>query len=488
MRLFRLNTVKRKLMLLFTSLIFAISIFVYLYFPNKFNNQRINAINDKVSTVAQLTELSIGAGIFFNDSDVVKEEIKPLLKSNDIIYIVILDKDGSIVYQDNLDKAAKYHYQNINKTHISDDGSVFKEKMDVVFNGNVIGTLFLGYSLSGLANDVKEIKLNVAQVSILILLIGFVCINIIGNLITKPLKIVVDAAEEISKGDFSKRAIIQSNDEIGYLAKTFNQMVDNINSVNYQLAETNAGLELRSKELLETNKALQLENSQRKFAEEKIHNSLHEKEILLKEIHHRVKNNLQIISSLLYLNSKKIKDNESLVIFKESQNRIKSIALVHERLYQSKDLGKIDFKEYITRLTSDLFNSFSSYASLINLNLDIENIFISVEVAVPLGLITNELISNSLKYAFPNKENLANKPEIKICFNKCENNELILEISDNGIGMPEGFDLKTSQSLGLQLVETLINQLDGIKELDMNNGIMVRIKFKDEKSYGINKT
>ena len=469
-------------MLLFTSLIFAISFFVYLYFPIKLKNQRINATYDKIHTVSQLTELSIGAGIFFNDTDAVKEEIKPLLMSNDIIYIVILDKNGLIVYQNNIQKADHYLYVRQNKSQISDDGSIFQEHMNIIFNGNKIGKLYLGYSLSELDKDISEIKSNVAQISLLILFIGMICINFIGNLITKPLKKVVEATEEISNGNFSKRAIINSNDEIGYLAKTFNQMIDNINSVNFQLAETNTGLEIRSKELLETNKALELENSQRKLAEEKIQNSLHEKEVLLKEIHHRVKNNLQVISSLLYLNSKKIIDKEALEMFKESQNRVKSIALVHERLYQSKDLGKIDFKEYVIRLTNDLLRSFAVNTSLINLKVNINNIYISIDTAVPCGLIINELISNSLKYAFPNLETEQDHAEIKIEFNKAQNNEFILEISDNGVGLPSDFDIKTTQSLGLQLVETLIAQLDGTKELDLSNGTLTRIKFNDGQS------
>jgi two-component sensor histidine kinase/ligand-binding sensor domain-containing protein len=213
-----------------------------------------------------------------------------------------------------------------------------------------------------------------------------------------------------------------------------------------------------------------------------LQNSLSEKEILLKEIHHRVKNNLQVISSLLYLNSKKVKSKEALNMFKDSQNRVKSIALVHERLYQSKDLGKIDFKEYIQKLTNDLFRSYGVNLSVINLKIDINNVFISIDTAVPCGLIINEIISNSLKYAFPDYEDENKSGLININFSKDEMNKWVLVVGDNGIGIPEEAEEKKKNSLGLQLIDTLVAQLDGTLEIDLSSGTAFVIKFKDEKS------
>jgi two-component sensor histidine kinase/methyl-accepting chemotaxis protein len=216
-----------------------------------------------------------------------------------------------------------------------------------------------------------------------------------------------------------------------------------------------------------------------------LQNSLSEKEVLLKEIHHRVKNNLQVISSLLYLNSKKITDKNALYMFKESQNRVKSIALVHERLYQSKNLGRIDFKDYVQKLITDLFRSYAVNQSMIELDLDIKDISISIDLAVPCGLIINELISNSLKYAFPNYEDENKKGLIKINFNKNGNEELILKVSDNGIGITQSeIEEKKKNSLGLQLIETLVTQLEGSLEIDSNSGTSFIIKFKDDKTNG----
>jgi two-component sensor histidine kinase len=172
-------------------------------------------------------------------------------------------------------------------------------------------------------------------------------------------------------------------------------------------------------------------------------------------------------------------------MFKESQNRVKSIALVHERLYQSKNLGRIDFKDYVQKLITDLFRSYAVNQSMIELDLDIKDISISIDLAVPCGLIINELISNSLKYAFPNYEDENKKGLIKINFNKNGNEELILKVSDNGIGITQNeIEEKRKNSLGLQLIETLVTQLEGSLEIDSNSGTSFIIKFKDDKTNG----
>lgn len=240
----------------------------------------------------------------------------------------------------------------------------------------------------------------------------------------------------------------------------------------------------RTKDLANIINDLNQEIIERRKAEEKVQASLiekegflSEKEVLLKEIHHRVKNNLQVISSLFYLNSKKIKDKEALEMFKDSQNRVKSIALVHERLYQSKDLGRIDFKEYVVKLTKDLFRSYGVNDSVVKLEININKIYINIDNAVPCGLIINELISNSLKYAFPNYEEDGKTGCIKIDFNRTANNELTLIVSDNGVGMPEGYTENKQHSLGLQLVDTLIAQLEGTLEMDLSSGTSYRIRM-----------
>jgi len=204
--------------------------------------------------------------------------------------------------------------------------------------------------------------------------------------------------------------------------------------------------------------------------------SLDEKEMLLKEIHHRVKNNLMIISSLLNLQSRYIKDKASQDIFKESQNRARSMALIHERLYQSTDLKRIDFGYYIRSLTTELFHTYNADPSFIKLKINVEDIFLDINTSIPLGLIINELITNSLKYAFPD----GMKGEIFMSLKLVEEMyELI--ISDNGIGLPDNLDLKHIESLGLLLVTSLTEQIDGEITIKRINGTEFKIRFKELK-------
>lgn len=214
--------------------------------------------------------------------------------------------------------------------------------------------------------------------------------------------------------------------------------------------------------------------SDRKQAEQ-VKASLEEKEVLLQEIHHRVKNNLQIISSLLSLQSKYIKDSATLEIFKESQERVRSMALIHEKLYQSEDLARIDFAEYIQSLTANLFRSYAVKGQPIALKLEVSPVSLNVDTAIPCGLIINELVTNSLKHAFP----AAQTGEILVRFDADADHSFTLIISDNGIGLPQGLDLKTIRSLGLQLVFNLTKQLKGAIQISHEQGVLFKIKFNE---------
>ena len=221
--------------------------------------------------------------------------------------------------------------------------------------------------------------------------------------------------------------------------------------------------------------AIQRDITERKHAEEKIAASLKEKEILLREIHHRVKNNMQVISSLLVLTSGTIKDKKYVDMFLESQNRIYSMSLIHEKLYQSRDLAKIELNEYIRDLANAIFQSRGVKTETILLNINIENIPLGIDHAIPLGLIFNELITNSLKYAFPG----GRKGEIKVYLHLMDENTFELIVSDNGVGIPYDMDFRKTESLGLRLVTILVeNQLKGKIDLYRSKGTEFIIKFQ----------
>ncbi len=204
--------------------------------------------------------------------------------------------------------------------------------------------------------------------------------------------------------------------------------------------------------------------------EARLRASLDEKEILLKEINHRVKNNLQIISSLLSLQSSNITDPLAQNYFRISQDRIKAMALIHEKLYQSEDLARIDFGDYLRSLASDLHRSYGNEAQTVELNIDAEFMLLGVDVAIPCGLIVNELLSNSLKHAFPDNRSGAITVEAHT-----SGGVHTLVVRDNGIGLPESLDIGSSDSLGFTIVNALAGQLGGTVEIENNDGALFRI-------------
>ncbi len=204
---------------------------------------------------------------------------------------------------------------------------------------------------------------------------------------------------------------------------------------------------------------------------------------MLKEIHHRVKNNLQIIASLVHLQSEHIKDSEGLRAFLESRNRINTMALIHEKLYMSPDISRIDFLDYVNELANSLYLSYGIDRRNVALKLDIENVSFDINTAIPLGLIINELVSNALKYAFPG----GIKGEIRIDLHQDDESRFILIIGDNGTGFPEDLDFRNTESLGLRLVISLTGQLGGTIDLDRKGGTTFRIIFKEQSTKKINK-
>jgi two-component sensor histidine kinase len=248
-----------------------------------------------------------------------------------------------------------------------------------------------------------------------------------------------------------------------------------------ELQQATAALEERVAErtmvLQSANAQLSYELGERRRAEEKISHALREKEVLLKEFHHGVKNNLQVISSLLYRQTNKIQDAKALDIFRDSQNRVRSMALIHEKLYQAQDLAHVDLDAYIHSLIGHLFRSYGAYAAAIRLQVNANNIHLGIDSAMPCGLIINELVSNALKHAFPNKQG----GEIQIECYVNQENQFTLSIFDNGIGLPTGINFQSEGSVGLQLVNTLVHQLNGTLDIQHARGTTFIIRFAKPK-------
>jgi len=212
--------------------------------------------------------------------------------------------------------------------------------------------------------------------------------------------------------------------------------------------------------------------TERRNAEEKLKNSLHEKEILLHEIHHRVKNNLQTVSSLLSLKIAQIQEPRSREVLIQMKNRIKSMALVHEKLYTSRELAHVELDSLIRSMVQDLIIAYGSNDTMVEM--EIEKVSVNLEKATPVSLILNELVSNALDHAFP----VRGAGTLKIGLHKNAENEVVLSVGDNGKGLPDDFDFSRVTTLGLTLVKELVHQLDGSMELCRENGTTFRIKFQ----------
>jgi two-component sensor histidine kinase len=201
---------------------------------------------------------------------------------------------------------------------------------------------------------------------------------------------------------------------------------------------------------------------------------LKEKEVLLQEIHHRVKNNMTVIFSLLKLQADRVNDEQYREMLSDSMRRIETMALIHEKLYRSEDLAEINFSDYIKDMVDSMYMSYGIGSHKVTLKKDVGRVALGIDDAIPCGLIVNELVSNSIKHAFPESR----EGKIKVAIRMNDKDEVELTISDNGIGMPEGLDFRTTDSLGLSLVNALVKQLQGEIELNKEKGTEFRITFK----------
>ena len=205
------------------------------------------------------------------------------------------------------------------------------------------------------------------------------------------------------------------------------------------------------------------------ISEQLIRDSLQEKEVLLREIHHRVKNNLQVISGMLELQAALVKDPSARTSLQEGRNRVMTMALIHQKLYQSEDIAQIHMDSYVQSLVADLFSAFGVVEENVLMKVEAEAVRLNLDTAIPFGLLVSELVTNAIKYAFPPGRE-GEKGEVAVSFREREDGKYLLTVSDNGIGLPEGFDLATGASLGLKLVHTLVEQLGGEVSLAVTTG------------------
>ncbi len=340
--------------------------------------------------------------------------------------------------------------------------------------GEVVSAISIRIPLNKAYADADALALKLSWLMLGLLVILFAVQSWFGKkLLFSPLLLMRDKALQITKNreSLGEQIPVPSGQELNELATAFNQM-------SVSLQQTVEGLEQRvqerTRELEQLNLILSNDIVERKRIEDQISRSLKEKEVLLKEIHHRVKNNMQVVSSLLNLQAHGIADATMRAVFADARNRVSTMALIHEKLYKSPDLAHINFNEYLQSLVAGIADTY--HRNEVAVSVDTEMVALDVSVGIPCGLIVNELVSNCLKYAFP----AGRKGTIKIGIHKDSQGNNVLSVADDGIGFPEAVDFRKTTSLGLQLVNILTDQIHGTVELVKEEGTTFRITFPEK--------
>lgn len=402
-----------------------------------------NAIVQNAAILADILGANSHAALVFKDRQSAEATLAALSVEPHVVSAALFEKNVSAPFATYFrdETQTPLAYPALENGHTFAEDYLFLSR-SLWLNDEVIGAIYLQCDLTAMDERLQRYLGIVAAVMLVSTVAAFVLASRLQPMVSNPILHLVETAKVVSeKKDYTVRASKKSGDELGLLVDTFNEMLAQIH---------------RHEEALQT--------------------SLREKEVLLKEIHHRVKNNLQVISSLLNLQSGAASDPAVLAMLAESRNRIKSMALIHEKLYQSKGLARIDFAEYVRSLTNHLYRTYVVNSNLIRLELAVENVQLNVDAAIPCGLMLNELVSNSLKYAFPHGQ--SGKICVKLA--RAGDDRLILIVHDNGVGLPQDLDVKNSKSLGLKLVQILSKQLEGDLSFHSENGTEFRVAFPSQ--------
>lgn len=458
------------------SLIVCCSLFIYNGLKLIENNMLRN-----LNVLAGTVGYSSRSAIFFDDSESATKILSSFKEEPQIRFAALYDGNDKIFAVYKKDINSDFEQPSIKKDgHSILEGSV-EILRPIMLRNKEIGAIYLKASMEEFEELLSDYIVLAGVIFLITLSISSALSIKLQSIISEPILSLAKTAREISKNqDYTVRVKHTNMDEVGILYSGFNGMLAQIQKRDEELVSYRSNLEAtvdqRTQELSQSIEKLNSEAKERLQAEEGLKNSLEEKKILLKEIHHRVKNNLQLISSLLRLHYLNNKNQEYAHLFEDCANRVQSIAYVHEKLYESPSLAKIDFKDYLQKLVTSLIQSNATDTNLILINIETNKISLDINSGVPCGLIIQELVSNALKHAFP----YGGKGEINIMLNVLDEGkkQLQLVVRDNGVGFPKGLYFHNTSSLGLKIVATLVEkQLKGVIELNQNEGTEFEIVF-----------
>ena len=424
------------------------------------------SLAQRLETMAEIVGANSTAALTFDNVGDAEETLRLLRAESHVVAGAVYGGGGS--------PFATYHRDAVDFAPPEPEPAGYRFEADhlvvfrpILLDDDRIGTVFL-------QSDLEEMEArfrSYVQIVVVFILASFVLTFALGSrlrrVISEPILTLLQTMRRVSEErTYSVRANKQGEDELGHLIDGFNDMLAQIQERDEALLEAQGELSLRAGEL-------QVELTERERAEARIRSSLEEKEVLLQEIHHRVKNNLQIVSSLLELQSSHLHDPAAVAMLSDSRNRVRSMALVHERLYQTENLADIALREYVPELCTDLRNSYLADAKGVALQVNVADISFDVDHAIPCGLIINELVSNAFKYAFPNSR----EGTVTVELAPTGLGGFELTVRDDGAGMPAELDFESPSTLGLQLVSALVGQLKGVIQVDRSAGTTIAITF-----------
>ena len=384
--------------------------------------------------------------------------------------------DAMIKVHESMGKNFSALVENVKKRGVNTDFAALSREVEdrllSQLNIKVYEEVLLGRKLRSSARANLFFVLNLSAGGIIFtLMIIFMVVMINSQTLARAITDRIDRLRHgvlvIGGGDLEHRIDINGDNEIAELSEAFNAMTAKLSGSYHDL-------ENEIMERKRTEGALQRAHDELAKQVEQRSRELREKEVLLKEIHHRVKNNMQVISSLVGLQADGSEDETVREVLRDVTYRVRSMALVHEKLYQSDDLARIDFAEYVRSLLSYHWRAHGAAAAEIRLTLDLTPVLLPVDVAIPCGLILNELAGNALKHAFQGR----NEGEVTVSLQEAADGRIGLQVRDNGVGLPSGFDWRQAPSLGLRLVQMLAQQLDGAVEVRDEDGTVFEIAFK----------
>jgi two-component sensor histidine kinase len=427
-------------------------VFSFLYYPSMQKSSIRQAARQHIQTLSEMVAFAVGAGLSESNFELVQTAFDWSKKDTSVTYLGILDESDSLIVEFNPRRMKIRAAEIAHGNQVIESAELLTSVSEVQSKGQVYGKIVLLYSMDKVELSIAHQQVVSILVSIIVFAIGFW-----GTLLLARQSSELESA----RAGAENQALLLA------------RQADDLSRSNTNLERTNRDLLAVQLEVQRAHDEMEQRVIDRTArlasANEAIKTSLHEKEVMLKEIHHRVKNNMQVISSLLNLQRDYLRDDHDRMLFDESQSRVRSMSLIHEKLYQSKSLARIDFGEYVGDLAKAIFRTHRKPG--VALDVDAPGIYFGVDTAIPCGLIVNEVISNSMKYAFPD----GRTGTVFAHARRIDPQHCSLRVGDDGIGLPPAVDIENTKTLGLQLVYMLSQQLGATIALHRDNGTVFEL-------------